>query len=137
MIGILAADSPIVPPPAATILVIDDDAAMGMILGITLRGFGYLVLVSGDGEEALRMVRDHPEIRVILLDVVMPGLSGKELAHQLRSNLPNVAILFCSGHPPELMSVHGIDLNSDQFMQKPCRPPELQRRVEELLLATV
>lgn len=132
-----AAGFPIVPLPPATILVIDDDAAMGMILGMTLRTFGHLALVSGDGEEALRVARDHPEIRIILLDVVMPGLSGKELADQLRSNLPNAAILFCSGHPPELMSVHGIDLNSNQFMQKPCRPSELQRKVEELLLATV
>jgi two-component system cell cycle sensor histidine kinase/response regulator CckA len=126
-------DSPIVPSPPPTILVIDDDAAMGMILGMTLRAFGYLTLVSGDGEEALQVARDHPEIRIILLDVVMPGLSGRELADQLRSNLPNVAILFCSGHPPELMSVLGIDLNSDQFMQKPCGPSELQRKVEELL----
>ena len=128
-----AAGTPIAPSLPATILVIDDDAAMGMILGITLRAFGYLTLVSEDGEEALQVARDHPEIRIILLDVVMAGLSGRELADQLRSNLPNAGILFCSGHPPELMSVHGIDLNSDQFIQKPCRPPELQRRVEELL----
>jgi len=137
MIANGAAGSSIVSSPPATILVIDDDAAMGMILGITLRAFGYLVLVSGDGKEALQVARDHPEIRIILLDVVMPGLSGRELADQLQNTLPNAAILFCSGHPPELMSVHGIDLNLDQFMQKPCRPPELQRKVEELLLATV
>lgn len=128
-----AAGSLIAPSPPATILVIDDNAAMGMILGMTLRALGYLTIVSGDGKEALQVALDHPEIRIILLDVVMPGLSGRELADQLRSNLPNAAILFCSGHPPELMSVHGIDLNSDQFMQKPCRPSELQRKLEELL----
>jgi two-component system cell cycle sensor histidine kinase/response regulator CckA len=128
-----AAVAGFVPPLPPTILVIDDDAAMGMILGITLRAFGYLAFVAGDGEEALRVARDHPEIRIILLDVVMPGLSGRELADQLRSNLPNAAILFCSGHPPELMSLHGIDLTCVEFMQKPCRPPELKRKVEELL----
>jgi len=124
------------PFPAAlppTILVVDDDAAMRMILSLTLRTFGYIGLVAGDGEEALQVTRDHPEIRVILLDVVMPGLSGKELADQLQINLPDAVILFCSGHASEMMSLHGIDLNSVHFLQKPCRPPELQRKIEELL----
>jgi two-component system, cell cycle sensor histidine kinase and response regulator CckA len=133
MTGNAAAGPALVSPLPPTILVVDDDAAMRTILGMTLRAFGYLALAAGDGEEALQMARDHPEIRVILLDVVMPGLSGRELADQLRGNLPDASILFCSGHPPELMSLHGIDLKSDQFMQKPCRPPDLQRKVEELL----
>jgi DNA-binding response OmpR family regulator len=116
-----------------TILVIDDDPAMRTIMGFTLKTFGYVALVAGGGEEALQLARHHPEIRLIILDVVMAGLSGKKLADQLQFELPKAVILFCSGHPPELMSVHGIDLNSDQFMQKPCRPPDLQRKVEELL----
>ncbi len=122
-------------PSQHTILVIDDDAAMRMILGLTLKGFGFLALVAGDGEEALQVAREHPEIRVILLDVVMRGLSGKELADQLQINLPNAAVVFCSGHPPEMMKLHGLDVESVPFMQKPCRPRELREKIEELLSA--
>lgn len=116
-----------------TILIVDDDAAMRMILSYTLKGFGYHTLVATDGEEALQVARNQPQIRMIILDVVMTGLSGRKLADQLQIDLPKAVILFCSGHPSETMRLHGIDLNSAHFMQKPCRPPELQRKVEELL----
>jgi CheY-like chemotaxis protein len=130
----VAASSAVLPaPPPQTILVVDDDAAMRMILGLTLKGFGYVALVAEDGEQALQAARDHPEIRIILLDVVMRGVSGKELADQLRLNLPEAAIVFCSGHAPEMMKLHGLDLDAIHFLQKPCRPPELRQKIEELL----
>jgi CheY-like chemotaxis protein len=129
----VAASSPLLRRPQ-TILVVDDDAAMRMILGMTLRGFGYLTLAAEDGEQALQTARDHPEIRVVLLDVVMRGLTGKELADQLRISLPNAEVVFCSGHPLEMMKLHGLDLDSVHFIQKPCRPPELLQKIEELLL---
>lgn len=84
-----------------TILVIDDDPAMRTILGFTLKAFDYVALVAGDGEEALQIAGYHPEVRLIILDVVMAGLSGKKLADQLQIKLPKAVILFCSGHPPE------------------------------------
>jgi CheY-like chemotaxis protein len=117
----------------ATILVIDDDPAMRTILNFSLTAFGYLVLVAGDGEEALQITRDHPEIRLIMLDVVMPGLSGKKLAEQLKTNLPESSVLFCSGHPAAVMSRYDIDLRFEHFLQKPCGTPELKQKVEELL----
>ncbi|HYJ04259.1 MAG TPA: response regulator [Chthoniobacterales bacterium] len=116
-----------------TILVVDDDSAMRTILGFTLGSFGYIALVAGDGEEALQVARKHPEIRMIILDVVMRGLSGKRLAEQLQIDLPKAAILFCSGHAAEALSLHGIVATSVHFMQKPCQPGALQRKIEELL----
>lgn len=120
-------------PRPGTILVIDDDPAMRTILGFSLKAFGYLVLTAGDGEEALQIARDHPEIRLVMLDVVMSGLSGKTLAEQLKANLPQSSILFCSGHPAAAMSRHDIDLQVEHFLQKPCRPPELKSKLEEML----
>jgi two-component system, cell cycle sensor histidine kinase and response regulator CckA len=117
----------------ATILVIDDDPAMRTILSFSLTALGYLVLVAGDADEALKIAREHPEIRLTMLDVVMSGLSGKELAVQLKTNLPESLVLFCSGHPAAVMSRHNIDLRFDHFLQKPCRPPELKQKLEELL----
>ena len=131
-----AAGAEIIPATAQqTILVIDDDPAMRTILSFILKAFGYLALVASDGEEALQVARNHPEIRAIILDVVMRGLSGKKLADQLQSNLPKAVILFCSGHPLEMMSRHGIDLDSAHFIQKPCQPGALQRKIEELLVS--
>ena len=128
------ARSDVLPVPLPqTILVVDDDAAMRMILGLTLKGFGYIALAAEDGKQALQVARDHPEIRVILLDVVMRGLSGKELADQLRISLPNAQAVFCSGHPPETMKLHGLDPDSIHFIQKPCPPPDLHKKIEELL----
>jgi len=126
-------------PPAAsqaTILVIDDDPAMRAILSFSLRSFGYSVLTAGDGENALQITRDHPEIRLIMLDVVMSGLSGKMLADQLKASLPKSSILFCSGHPAAAMARHDIDLQFEHFLQKPCRPPELKSKLEEILMAS-
>ncbi|MEY2562226.1 MAG: two-component system, cell cycle sensor histidine kinase and response regulator CckA [Verrucomicrobiota bacterium] len=126
---------PVIPVQAtpATILVIDDDLAMRTILGITLTALGYVILAAADGEKALEIARVHPEIRLIILDVVMPGFSGKKLEEQLRINLPGCSVLYCSGHPASVLPRYGIDPGAQNFLQKPCRPPELERKIEELL----
>ena len=118
---------------AATILVVDDDPAMRMILTLSLKLFGYVTLSAENGESALAIAQEHPEIRVILLDVVMCGLSGRALADQLEASLPNSWILFCSGHPAATLSRYGIAADSINFLQKPCRPPDMQEKIEELL----
>jgi two-component system, cell cycle sensor histidine kinase and response regulator CckA len=118
---------------SATILVVDDDRGLRTILSLSLKLFGYAILVAGNGEDALAIAREHPEIRVVILDVVMSGLSGKELAEQLKVNLPKASILFCSGHPASVLARYNIDASSANFLQKPCRPPELLQKIEELL----
>jgi two-component system, cell cycle sensor histidine kinase and response regulator CckA len=118
---------------STTVLVIDDDAAMRLIVSLSLRLGGYKVLVAANGEEALALTREHPDIRVIILDVVMAGLSGAELAARLTERLPGVAILFCSGHPASALNRYGIDPGSVNFMQKPCSAPALKQKIDELL----
>ena len=129
-----AANAGVLPAaPPQTILVIDDDAAMRMILGFSITALGYVVLAAGDGEGALQMAHEHPEIRLILLDVVMSGLSGRELADQLKIQLPESAVLFCSGHPAADMPRYNIDLQFEHFIQKPCHPRDIRQKLEELL----
>jgi CheY-like chemotaxis protein len=118
---------------SATILVIDDDSAMRTIISLSLKLYGYVALVAGNGEEALRIAREHPEVRVVILDVVMSGLAGKELASQLKVSLPDAAILFCSGHPASALAGYGVDADSTNFLQKPCSAPALQQKIEELM----
>jgi CheY-like chemotaxis protein len=123
-------------PPAtepATILVVDDDALIRTMLDFYLTTFGYRVLLASDGENAVQIAHEHPEIRLAMLDVVMSGLCGQKLAGELTVALPGVAVLFSSGHPATAMSHHDIDLRFEHFLQKPCPPPELKRKLEQML----
>ena len=120
---------------AATILMVEDDEALRMLFGQYLTAFGYRPLLARDGEEALRIAGITPEIRLIILDLVMPGISGRVLWDQLTTLLPDAAVVFCSGHPASALVRLGIDIKGAHFMQKPCRPVELQRRLGELLAA--
>jgi two-component system cell cycle sensor histidine kinase/response regulator CckA len=123
-------------PPAseaATILVVDDDALIRTMLDYYLTTFGYRVLLASNGENAVQIARDHPEIRLAVLDVVMSGLCGQKLAGELTVALPGVAVLFSSGHPAAALSHHDIDLRFEHFLQKPCPPPELKRKLAEML----
>lgn len=116
-------------------MVIDDDVATRTIVTFSLTAFGYRVLAAGEGDAALEIARDHPEIRLIMMDVMMPGLSGKVLAEQLKASLPESSVLYCSGHPYTSMSSHDIDVAVEHFLQKPYRPPELKQKLEQMLMS--
>jgi CheY-like chemotaxis protein len=120
---------------AATILMVDDDASMRMLFERYLVAFGYSPLLAAEGEEALRIARVTPGIRLIILDLVMPGLSGQKLADQLAALLPEARLLVCSGHPENALARLGLQIKGAEFMQKPCRPPALQQRLSEMLAA--
>ena len=120
---------------AATILVVDDDDALRMMFERYLTAFGYTPLLARDGNEALQIAGSTPEIGLIILDLVMPGICGRALAEQLTAMLPDAAVVFCSGHPASALVRLGIDIKGAHFMQKPCRPVELQQRLSQMLLA--
>lgn len=118
---------------ARTVLVVEDDSAMRVLFEMCLSSFGYCVLVACDGDDALRLAAGSSDFRLIIMDVVMPGLSGQRLVDELRIAQPGVRILFCSGHPIKVLNNYGIDLAAGQFLQKPWRPLDLKRKMEELL----
>ena len=122
-------------PQAATILMIDDDAAMRMLFERYLTAFGYNPIVARDGDEALRIASETPEIQLVILDLVMPGLSAPKLVEALAALLPDAQILVCSGHPENALPRLGIEMKMTAFMQKPCRPLELKQRLSEMLTA--
>ena len=119
--------------PAATILVVDDDPALRMLFERYLTAFGYRALLAQDDEEALRIAGTNPEIRLIIFDLVIPGVSARTLCEQLTAVLPDAVFVFCSGHPASALGRLGIDIKGAQFMQKPCRPVELQQRLAQIL----
>lgn len=113
-------------------LVVDDDLALRVLFEMYLESLGYDPLLAADGDAALRLAAEHPEIQVIILDVVMSGVSGSELSMQLSALLPAATILFCSGHPLDALLPLGIEVPPSDFIQKPCRPNVLKERLSEI-----
>lgn len=118
---------------ALVVLVVDDDAAMRTLLEIYLKSLGYQPLMARDGDEAVRLAQTNPDIRVMIMDVVMSGLSGQRLVDAVKTALPGLRILFCSGHSARAVANSGIDMTQGLFMQKPCRPLDLKHSLELLL----
>ena len=99
------------PPATETILVVDDDAEMLSFVADALRMNNYTVLATTDPREALRWARQHSgPIHLLVSDVVMPLMHGRELAAELRAILPSLKVMFMSGASPSEVADHGIGL---------------------------
>ena len=127
------------PGPAAvrgteTVLLVEDEDALRSLLRELLRIFGYSVLEAGLGADALRMAREHPgAIHVLLSDIVMPQMTGRELAERLTRLRPETKVLFMSGYPDDAIVRHGVLGPEAQFIQKPFTLDALARKVRDVI----
>ena len=95
-------------------------------------GPGYQVLAARDGHEAMRVAANGREaIRLLLTDVVMPGMGGRELAERLLTERPRLRVLFSSGYPSDAVAEDGSLAEGIEFLQKPYEPAVLAGRVRE------
>jgi CheY-like chemotaxis protein len=119
----------------AGILVVDDEPMIRALARRALELYGYEVFEAEDGEAALELVRSDAGGRVDLavLDVVMPGMDGRELSGLLRRQRPGIAVLYISGHTGDELARRLLLDASVPFLQKPFPPDELVERVQELL----
>jgi DNA-binding response OmpR family regulator len=111
------------------VLVVDDDPAIGRILRIKLGACGYEVLTSATGEEAIERVRSG-EPDIVLLDVVMPGVSGLEVLQRVRAFSRVPAVVF-TGHPDIIRIARA--LGADGALAKPFDPDFLVETIESTL----
>jgi two-component system, cell cycle sensor histidine kinase and response regulator CckA len=118
---------------AGTVLVVEDEAGVRHLARDVLRRCGYRVLEAADGSEALRLVEQEGRIDLLLTDVVMPGMSGAELARKFRALRPEARVLYASGYADEALDSHGLPAQGVPYLQKPFEPDDLVRRVRELL----
>jgi len=117
-----------------TVLLVEDDEVVRRVVGKMLQRQGYQVLEVADGREALETSDTHPEpIHLILTDVVMPGMSGPELAVRVTQKYPEIKVLFMSGHTENTIVQHGVLEPGVDFIQKPFKYDDLMRRVREVL----
>jgi CheY-like chemotaxis protein len=129
----------LVPPPiaearAATILLVEDDPSVRDLMRDILTGLGYLVLDSTKGDEAILVAANHEdEIDLLVTDIVMPGLSGVELAKRLALVRPNMKVLYVSGYADNNTATRVLGSAAAGYLQKPFTPDDLARKVEGII----
>ncbi|HEV3203216.1 MAG TPA: PAS domain S-box protein [Gemmataceae bacterium] len=117
-----------------TILVVEDEENVRQYTAFALRKYRYKILEASCGDEALRVAGKYPgPIHLLLTDVVMPEMSGRELATRLAKAHPESRVLYFSGYPGDAIVRHGIHTAEMNFLQKPFRPDTLARKVREVL----
>jgi len=117
-----------------TILLVEDDPKMLNLSKSMLESLGYRVRAAQNPEAALAEISEIPEeIRVLLTDVVMPKMSGKDLANQIRERLPGIKVLFMSGYTADVIAHHGVLDEDVHFIEKPFSMSVLARKIRELL----
>lgn len=117
-----------------TLLLVEDEPAVRALGRHVLQSCGYTVLEGGDGNEALRVARRHSgPLHLLLTDVVMPNLGGRQVAEQVLVLHPEAKVLFLSGYTDDAVVRHGVQEAHTNFLQKPFTPSCLAQKVREIL----
>jgi PAS domain S-box-containing protein len=123
-----------IPGGTETILLVEDQDAVRTFARHVLLAGGYTVLEARDGGEAFWVAQQQQSpIHLLLTDVVMPRMSGRQLANQLTRDRPAMRVLFMSGHADEAVTRYGVQDTGSAFLQKPFNPVQLARKVREVL----
>ena len=117
-----------------TILLVEDEEMLRKLAHQTLSMYGYRVLDAANGDEALSLSRQHQgSIQLLLTDVIMPAMSGGEVAGRVLESRPETRVLFMSGYTDDAIVHQGVLDQSANFIQKPFAPDSLARKVREVL----
>jgi CheY-like chemotaxis protein len=117
-----------------TVLVVEDQAEVRKYTAAALRSYGYRVIQAENAGEALLICEtERAHIALVLTDLVMPHLSGRELADRLDERWPGIKVLFMSGYTDDAIVHHGVLNRGAELIQKPFSPEQLVTKVQRAL----
>jgi signal transduction histidine kinase len=123
-----------IPLGSETVLVVEDEEPLRLLAREFLEKSGYRVLDAGNGPAALEISRNYPgPIHLLLSDVIMPGMSGPDLAAKLKISRPETLVLFASGYTDDELAGHGFNDAATAFLPKPFTREAVSRKVRDLL----
>ncbi|HWB60450.1 MAG TPA: PAS domain S-box protein [Chthoniobacteraceae bacterium] len=132
-----SADSPMsaLPKGTETIMVVEDEPNVRKLTVAALERLGYQVIEADNGEDAFKIVQAHPSLKLdmVITDVVMPQMGGRDLAQWIRLMYPGIKVIFTSGYPNHAFDDYGLLDEQSAFLAKPFAPKMLAVRVRELL----
>jgi len=114
------------------VLVLEDEASIRGFIVINLRRAGYDVIEAETGEEALELLKEHPDTKVALLDIMLPGIDGFEVCRRVRATNTKIGIIMLTARSQEMDKVTGLMTGADDYVTKPFSPAELTARVDAL-----
>ena len=118
------------------VLVLEDESSIRGFIVINLERAGYEVIEAETGEEALEKLAANPDTRLVLLDIMLPGIDGIEVCRRIRLRDPHIGIIMLSARSQEMDKVTGLMTGADDYVTKPFSPAELTARVDALLRRT-
>jgi CheY-like chemotaxis protein len=114
--------------------VVEDEPALRTLMRLVLGTCGYTVLEASNGDAALRVHREYDgPIHLLLTDVIMPGISGQELARRLVAERAGLRVMYISGHAADVIAAQDKSGAGGAYLPKPLRPEPLARAIRHLL----
>ena len=114
------------------VLVLEDEANIRSFVVINLKRAGYEAIEAETGEMALEQLRRHPDIRVALLDIMLPDMDGFEVCRRIRAGDSQIGIIMLTARTQEMDKVTGLMTGADDYVTKPFSPAELTARIDAL-----
>ena len=117
--------------PPLTVVLVEDEDLLRDLLSRRLRALGYTVLTARDGPEALAVCGGTSPIDLLLTDVVMPGMNGRELSERLTTRYPGRPTLYMSGYADNILGHQGLLAVETELLRKPFTPRDAARKIRQ------
>ena len=114
------------------VLILEDEVNIRSFVVINLKRAGYEAIEAGTGQEALDKLREHPDIGVAILDVMLPDIDGFEVCRRIRATSRQIGIIMLTARAQEMDKVTGLMTGADDYVTKPFSPAELTARIDAL-----